>query len=117
MTGHAEVVRELASAFEDFLDRYYSDAVGELAQAYPRDQDRLVVDYQDIVTFDVDLADDVLNHPKAALEALNDRLARYDLPIAVDLSGAEVVLSNLPEHQTVQPGELRAEHGDGGESR
>jgi len=112
MTEHAEVVRELGSAFEGFLDRYYSDAVGELAQAYPQDQDRLVVDYQDIVTFDVDLADDVLTHPKAALAALNDRLVRYDLPIAVDLSGAEVVLSNLPERHTVQPGELRAEHGD-----
>ena len=88
----------------DFLRDYYREGVGILAEHYPQEQRSLAIDYTDIVSFDPDLADDVLTHPEDIRMYFEEALARFDVPVAVDLSGAHVRIHNLPEEQTYYPG-------------
>ncbi|NLV10245.1 AAA domain-containing protein [Halomicrobium mukohataei] len=87
------LIDDLIAFFRD----YYSEEIGQLAQRYPREQKSLYVDYDDLYRFDPDIADDVRNHPQQLQEYLEEALALYDLPVAVDLDGAHVRLYNLPE--------------------
>ncbi|WP_018258725.1 minichromosome maintenance protein MCM [Halomicrobium katesii] len=93
MPENHELIDDLIAFFRD----YYSEEIGQLAQHYPREQKSLYVDYDDLYRFDSDIADDVRDHPQQLQEYLEEALALYDLPVAVDLDGAHVRLYNLPE--------------------
>jgi len=93
MPENHELIEDLIAFFRD----YYSEEIGQLAQRYPREQKSLYVDYDDLYRFDPDIADDVRDHPQQLQEYLEQALALYDLPIAVNLDGAHVRLYNLPE--------------------
>jgi replicative DNA helicase Mcm len=80
-----------------FLRNYYREDVAELAQYYPKEQESLYVDYGDVYRFDPDIADDLRQHPRKMLENFNEALRLYDLPIDVDLGGAQVRVTNLPD--------------------
>jgi replicative DNA helicase Mcm len=100
--------QELVERFEQFYRRYYSDAIGDLAQRYPREQKSLHVDWTDLYRFDPDVADDYLSQPEQLGECAEEALRLYDLPVDVSLGQAHVRLRNLDEHTAIR--EIRAEH-------
>lgn len=88
---------ELIDNLIDFLQRYYRDEIGELAQGYPRDRRSLYVDHTDVLQYDTEIADDVLDKPEQMRAHFEEALRLYDLPVDLDLRDAHVRFYNLPE--------------------
>lgn len=86
---------------ERFLDRYYRDQIGSLAQNYPSEQRSLYIDWTDLYNYDHDIATDYLTHPEQIHEYLEEALRLYDLPIDTDLSGADIRVTNVDDKQHV----------------
>jgi len=89
--------QELIDRFVRFYRNYYRDEISRLAQRYPNEQRSLHVDYDDLYTFDQDLADDFLSQPDQIGEFAEEALRVYDLPADVSLGQAHVRLENLPD--------------------
>lgn len=87
-----------------FYRQYCDEAIAQLARAYPRDSKSLDVDYSELYRYDVDLADDLRSTPNNIIEFMEEALRQYDLPVDVDLSGANVRVFNLPTAH--YPGEV-----------
>lgn len=94
----------------DFLKTYYADEVAKLAQRYPKEQTRLIIEYDDLYQWDSDVALDWLEKPNEIQPYFDEALAQYDLPADVDLSGAECVLSGLDETHVYYPNELTTDN-------
>jgi len=92
---------ELTDDLIDFLRRYYSDEVGQLAQRYPREQKSLDVDFDDLYRYDPQIADDLRSHPREVLEYFEEALRLYDLPVDINLSQAHVRIHNLPDDEVL----------------
>lgn len=88
---------ELVEQTQEFLQRYYSDDIAELARKYPRDQKSLYVDWEELFQFDPDLADDYLNHPDDVRDAMEEALRLYDLPVDISLGQAHVRVYNVDQ--------------------
>lgn len=103
--------QKLADELIDLLARYYEEDVAQLAQHYPRDQKSLYIDYNDVYQFNPDLADDLLNHPDDVLDAFEEAVRLYDLPVDVSLSEAHVRVHNLPPDEVLDVADVsRHEH-------
>lgn len=98
----------LPDKLDQFLNRYYREDIGKLAEQYPQEKTSLWVDYIDIYHYDVEMADDVVAQPDDMQEYFEEALRHYDLPIDVDLSEATVRFHNLDTH-TKKVDELRDE--------
>lgn len=96
---------EVLDQLTEFYHDYYRDEIGELLEHYPREQESLHVDYQDLWRFDADIADDYLDNPESVNEWLEDALGMYDVPVDVDLSGANVRVTNLPDEKVYDVGQ------------
>lgn len=108
--GRAENV-ELVDSFEAFLRKYHDDDIKELAADYPSKRS-LYIDWMDLYRHDADLADDYLAHPDELQEYADMALARYDIPIDVDLSGATVRVRGLNSEDIYsRPSTLRNDQG------
>lgn len=102
---------ELVNRFSNFFREYYRDAIGELAQKYPKDQRSLQIDWMDLYRFDQDLAEDFVKQPEELREYGEEALRRYDLPIDVTL--ADVTLcTRLPDDgpHSYSVDQTRSEH-------
>jgi len=99
---------ELVDAFLDFYRDYYRDDIGDLALNYPADQRSLYIDYNDLYSFDPDLADDYLNQPEQLQQYAEEALRLYDLPVDVKLGQAHVRMDPLPDSTDIR--EIRARH-------
>ncbi|WP_053949171.1 hint domain-containing protein [Halolamina sediminis] len=101
--------QELTERFIQFYRNYYREEVGRLAQEYPNERRSLYVDYNDLFTFDRDLAEDYLAKPEQMQEYAEEALRLYDLPADVSLGQAHVRLRALPSEQTVDIRDLRVQ--------
>jgi len=101
--------QELTERFIQFYRNYYREEVGRLAQEYPNERRSLYVDYNDLFTFDRDLAEDYLAKPEQMQEYAEEALRLYDLPADVSLGQAHVRLRALPTEQTVDIRDLRVQ--------
>jgi replicative DNA helicase Mcm len=101
--------QELTERFIQFYRNYYREEVGRLAQEYPNERRSLYVDYNDLFTFDRDLAEDYLAKPEQMQEYAEEALRLYDLPADVSLGQAHVRLRGLPSEQTVDIRDLRVQ--------
>ena len=88
-------------AFLSFYRTYYSDDIARLAQNYPKEQRSLYVEYDDLYTFDPDLAERYLNRPGEMQQVAEEALRTYDLPVDISLGQAHVRLRNLPRENTL----------------
>ncbi len=88
---------DVTDRFIQFYRKYYRDEIGTLAQKYPNEQRSLYVDYDDLSTFDMELAEDYLAKPEQMQEYAEEALRLYDLPADVKLGRAHVRLTGLPE--------------------
>jgi replicative DNA helicase Mcm len=99
---------ELVDAFLEFYRNYYRDDIGRLAQEYPSERKSLYVDWDDLFTFDRDLADDYRNQPEQLQEYAEEALRLYDLPVDVSLGQAHVRIEPLPDATDIR--EIRSRH-------
>ncbi|KAB1186941.1 MULTISPECIES: minichromosome maintenance protein MCM [Haloferax] len=89
--------RELTERFIQFYRNYYREEIGKLAQQYPKEKRSLYIDYDDLYTFDAELADDYITKPGQYQEYAEEALRLFDLPADVKLGQAHVRMQNLPE--------------------
>lgn len=95
---------------QEFLERYYRDEIGALAQRYPKEQRSLVVDWMDILQYDADMADDYIEQPDVVTEHLNKALRRVDLPVDVGFEQARVRVRNVTDERTFTVGGYLPQH-------
>ncbi|MFW6382498.1 MAG: cell division protein, partial [Haloferacaceae archaeon] len=88
---------DVTDRFIQFYRKYYRNEIGTLAQKYPNEQRSLYIDYDDLSTFDMELAEDYLAKPDQMQEYAEEALRLYDLPADVKLGRAHVRLAGLPE--------------------
>lgn len=88
-----QLVHELA----EWLRDTHKDAVSRLALAYPNDRETLHIPYNDLYLFDDEVAQNGLSNPDGLIEHLEQALPLVDIPIDIDLSGAHVRLTGLPQ--------------------
>ena len=99
---------ELVDAFLEFYRNYYRDEIGRLAQEYPSERKSLYIDWDDLFTFDRDLADDYRNQPEQLQEYAEEALRLYDLPVDVSLGQAHVRIEPLPDATEIRS--IRSRH-------
>ncbi|WP_435348153.1 LAGLIDADG family homing endonuclease [Haloarchaeobius sp. HRN-SO-5] len=99
---------ELVDDFLEFYRTYYRDEIGTLAQQYPNERRSLYVDWNDLYTFDADLADDYRSQPEQLQEYAEEALRLYDLPVDVSLGQAHVRIEPLPDPTEIR--EIRSRH-------
>ena len=93
-----------------FYRDYYGNEVSELAQKYPKEQTTLEVAYSDVFQWDRAVAEDWLDEPDTVRGMFEGALYDYDLPAAVDLTGATVQLVDLDGDNTYYPNELSTDN-------
>ncbi|KCZ71473.1 putative ATPase involved in replication control, Cdc46/Mcm family [Candidatus Methanoperedens nitroreducens] len=93
--------------WEDFFKRYYWESILDLANHYPEKRS-MFVEFSDIARYDMELANELLEHPDSALAHANETLVRIDLPADVEFTNTHVRIIKLPER--VQIRELRSVH-------
>jgi len=104
------VSQDLTQRLVKFLNNYYRNEVGKLAQHYPNEQQSLLVRYNDLFQFDREIAEDYLDKPDQLGEYLDEALHNFDLPADIDLRGgkddpaATVRVVGLPDQHTHYPG-------------
>ena len=101
---------DVTDQFIQFYRKYYRDEIGTLAQQYPNEQRSLYVDYDDLSTFDIDLAEDYLAKPDQMQEYAEEALRLYDLPADVKLGRAHVRLTGLPETVDIRDIRVHDDH-------
>ena len=101
--------QELTERFIQFYRNYCRKEIGRLAQEYPNERRSLYVDYNDLFTFDRDIAEDYLAKPDQMQEYAEEALRLYDLPADVSLGQAHVRLRNLPSEHTIDIRNLRVQ--------
>jgi replicative DNA helicase Mcm len=94
-----------------FWRRYYADEVELLAQRYPKEQQHIEIDWSDLLTYDVDLAEDYLKAPDVVGEELEAALRDYPTP-NVTLSDVDVRVVGLNESSIYSPLEVTRDDGD-----
>jgi len=102
--------QDLTDRFIQFYRNYYRDQIGDLAQKYPNEKRSLYVDYDDLYTFDPDLAEDYLNKPEQIAEYASEALRLYDLPADVKLGQAHVRLHNIPQEVDIRNIRVHDDH-------
>lgn len=87
---HPELLDELV----EFYRVYYADEIAEFVQCYPKDRKTLFVEHGDLFNHNPDFAEDYLNRPDDCQTLLEEALTQYDLPVDVDLSNANVAVTD-----------------------
>ena len=92
-TGNSELVDRFVRFYRDYCE----EEISQLAQRYPNEQRSLYIDYDDLYTFDPDLAEDYRAQPDQLQEYAEEALRQYDLPADVKLGRAHVRVRNLTD--------------------
>jgi DNA replicative helicase MCM subunit Mcm2 (Cdc46/Mcm family) len=99
---------DLIERFGEFYRNYYRNEIGKLAQKYPSEQRSLYIDWDDLYTYDPDIAEDFVAKPGQMLEYAEEALRLYDLPVDVKLGNAHVRVRGLADPTGIR--EIRADH-------
>jgi replicative DNA helicase Mcm len=102
---------EHVEQYTEFLALYYRDALGELAQQYPKEQQSLTVEWMDLYRFNASLAESFREDPAQHTEFLDEAVTQVDLPVDVSLTDATVrVQAPETDTMTYSVDETRADH-------
>ncbi|WP_411965119.1 minichromosome maintenance protein MCM [Haloferax sp. YSMS24] len=102
--------QELTERFIQFYRNYYREDIGKLAQQYPKEKRSLYIDYDDLYTFDAELADDYITKPGQYQEYAEEALRLFDLPADVKLGQAHVRMQNLPDSVDIRNIRVNDDH-------
>lgn len=93
-----ETHQTLEERIQEFYRVHCRDDISAFAQRYPKETTAFTLDHAKLAKFDHDMAEDLIKQPKEMLEDyFEPALHEYDLPADIDLSGADVHVTNLPE--------------------
>lgn len=92
--------------WKEFFTRYYKPAIQQLAVSDAKTKS-LVVEFQDIVKFDVRLSEELLSNPGKVLKDAEDSLHLVDLPVKRKVT-AFVRVARIPRKTQVR--DLRSDH-------
>ena len=106
----ANTAADYVDTFESFLQTYYRDAIGQLAQKYPKDQRSIEVSWKDLNRHDRNLAAAVLERPGDFCDLLNQALREIDIAADISLSRACVRLVDFPDSAQFNVGDYRIEN-------
>ena len=92
------------SKFENFFEEFYSRSI---IKALGEGEESLLVNFNDLINFDSDLADELLDNPETTIEIAESVLEKND-----NVAGKrmKVRFFNLPESRKQMISELRQEH-------
>ncbi|WP_313693318.1 minichromosome maintenance protein MCM [Halorarum halobium] len=105
----SQMERQELDQFLSFYRTYYGDEIAALAQRYPKEQRSLHVEYDDLYTFDPDLAERFLQHPEDMGRVAEEALRTYDLPVDISLGQAHVRVRGLPRERTIDIRNIRVQ--------
>lgn len=93
--------------WQEFFNRYCKDQLDNLADKYP-DLRTLVIEYPNLERYDIDMAEELLESPRMALEVAHAALADLELGVNKTLDKAHVRISNVPSKVDIR--NLRSKH-------
>lgn len=107
--GHekGKVAASSEDAWSEFLNRYYWDQASSFVCEYP-DGKSFFIDFADIDKYNLDIGQELLDHPDEVLRHAGDALSGMSMPTEADLSGAYIRIHNLPELTPIR--EIRSAH-------
>ena len=105
----SQMERQELDQFLSFYRTYYGDEIASLAQRYPKEQRSLHVEFDDLYTFDPDLAERYLQHPEDMSRVAEEALRTYDLPVDISLGQAHVRVRGLPRERTIDIRNIRVQ--------
>jgi replicative DNA helicase Mcm len=100
--------QSLVSAWEQFLTDYYKLRIEEAALNYPETRS-VEIDYNDLDRRDPNLAQYLLDHPRASIQSSEEALRLIEVPVE-PRPALRVRVKNLPRQNRYQVRKLRAEH-------
>lgn len=98
-------VDEQIKVFREFIEGNYYP---QLLEAVRKGQSYLVLDFSELIKFNTELAEDILESPEDLLKAAELAVKEFDLPQKV--AKFNIRLTNLPESQKIQINEIRSKH-------
>jgi len=98
-------VAEQIKKFEEFISMHYAS---KLLEQVHQGHNFLVVDFQNLIQFDPDLANLLLDQPEEVMKAAEIAVAEFDLPKPI--KDFKIRFQNLPETQRIMVREIRSTH-------
>ena len=98
-------VNEQITRFKEFIELHYKNKLYDLVQYGKKS---LVLDFADLVHFDHELADSLLDDPEDTVRTAELALEQFDLPKSNKVS--RIRFRNLPETQKIRISDVRSEH-------
>lgn len=110
MAGETEqkielVLGELIPRLQEFIEKTY---YAELAERVRKGERSLTIDFQELVKFDVEVADMLLDNPEEVLRA--GEIAVEQMPLTNTVQGFQLRVKNLPQSAKMPIRHLRSNH-------
>ncbi len=96
-------IRQIES-FQNFIDLNYKKKLHELIQ---KGKKSLVIDFNDLAKFDIELAEQLLSDPEDTTRAAELALEHFEIPKKTNI---RIRISNLPKSQDIMIRNIRSEH-------
>src|SRR3989344_5559346 len=98
-------VDEQIRIFHEFIEQNYHP---QLLEAVRKGQDSLVLNFSELIKFNTEICEEILENPEELLKAAEIMIKEFDLPKKIDKF--TVRFTNLPESQKVNVSEIRSKH-------
>ena len=98
-------VDEQIKIFREFIEQNYYP---QLLEAVRKGQNHIVLDFSELIKFNTEIAEDILENPEELLKAAELAIKEFDLPKKV--KKFTIRLNNLPESQKIKISEIRSKH-------
>jgi replicative DNA helicase Mcm len=102
--GGMEVDEQIKN-FKDFIEQNY---LPQLLEAVRKGENFLVLDFAELIKFNTELAEEILESPEELLKAAEISVKEFDLPKKINKYNLR--LTNLPESQKVMISDIRSKH-------
>jgi replicative DNA helicase Mcm len=105
------VISEDVKKWTRFFNDYYKGVIGTLLTGGGKDNRKeLFVDYNQIVGFDQELAERLLDKPDSMMQAANDGLELVELPVKLSKGDIEIRWVHLPKNRKILVRDLNHKH-------
>src|SRR3990167_7792585 len=98
-------VDEQIKIFREFIEQNYYP---QLLEAVRKGESSLVLDFSELVKFNTEIAEEILESPEELLKAAEIATKEFDLPKKINKFNLRLI--NLPESQKVLISEIRSKH-------
>jgi len=96
-------IQDQVEKFQQFFEINYQK---EIFSIIKEGKKSISVNFNDIVQFDHDLAEEILNEPEETITAMEIALSQFEIPGNL----VRIRISNIPESQNIKIKDIRSEH-------